>query len=139
MKPVLISGKNHHDSRGILTYNNDFDVTLVKRIYLIENKDMVFVRGWQGHKIEKRWFTVVEGSFKIELIRIDDWENPSKELDKITFEITSLSADVLHVPEGYVSSIQATKEASKLLVMADYKINDIQDEFKFASNYFEII
>jgi len=42
MKPTLILGGNHQDKRGILKYNNDFDVTLVKRFYIIENIDTVF-------------------------------------------------------------------------------------------------
>jgi len=139
MKPTLILGGNHEDKRGVLKYNNDFDVASVKRFYIIENRDTVFVRSWQGHKIEQRWFTAVAGRFKIVLIKIDDWENPSKELEMTTFEISNESADVLHIPNGYISSIQAITMASKLLVMADYKINEIQDEYKFSSDYFEMV
>lgn len=136
MKPILILGRSHQDKRGVLKYNNNFDVTLVKRMYIIENIDTFFVRGWQGHKIEQRWFTAVTGEFKIALIKIDDWKNPSKTLEKITFKISNKSADVLYVPQGYISSIQAITEASKLLVMADYRINEIQDEYRFSSDYF---
>ena len=139
MKPTLILGGNHQDKRGILKYNSDFDVNSVKRMYIIENIDTVFVRGWQGHKIEQRWFTAVAGRFKIELIKIDDWENPSKELEIITLEISNKSLDVLHIPQGYISSIQAMTVDSKLLVMADYRINEIQDEYKFSSDYFKIV
>lgn len=138
MRPTLILGGNHKDDRGALKYNNDFELGSVKRMYFIENRDTLFVRAWQGHKIEQRWFTAVAGKFKIKLIEIDDWENPSKKLEKLTFEISNERADVLHIPEGYVSSIQALTEASKLLVMADYKINEIQDEYRFSSDYFEI-
>jgi len=138
MKPILIFGGNHQDIRGVLKYNNDFDLTSVKRMYIIENIDTFFVRGWQGHQIEQRWFSAVAGAFKIELIKIDDWENPSKELEKVSFEISNKKADVLHIPQGYISSIQAITETSKLLVMADYKMNEIQDEYRFSSDYFEI-
>lgn len=103
---------------------------------IIENIDTFFVRGWQGHKIEQWRFTAVTGEFKIALIKIDDWKNPSKALEKITFKISNKSADVLYVPQGYISSIQAITEASKLLVMADYRINKIQDEYRFLSDYF---
>ena len=56
MKPILILGGSHQDKRGVLKYNNNFDVTSVKRMYIIENIDTFFVRGWQGHKIEQRWY-----------------------------------------------------------------------------------
>ena len=139
MTPTLILGEKHRDNRGILKFNNCFDVSPVKRMYMIENIDTFFIRCWQGHKIEQRWFMAVRGKFKIDLIKIDDWKNPSKELEKITFEISHENSDILHIPEGYVSSIQAMIKSSKLLVMADYKINEIQDEYKFSSDYFEII
>jgi len=136
MTPTLILGGNYKDDRGILKYNNNFDISLVKRMYIIENVDTVFVRRWQGHKIEQRWFTTVVGKFKIDLIKIDDWEKPSKELEKITFEISSKNADVLHIPAGYVSSIQAMIEFSKLLVMSDYKLDDVSDDYKYSTDYF---
>jgi len=136
MTPTLILGGNHKDERGILNFNNEFDMSLVKRMYLIENIDTLFIRRWQGHKIEQRWFTAVVGKFKIDLIKIDNWKNPSKKLEKITFEISSKNADVLHIPEGYISSIQAMVKFSKLLVMADYKLGGINDDYKFSKDYF---
>ena len=137
MTPTLISGGNHKDERGILNFNNDFDMSLVKRMYLIENVDTLFKRRWQGHKIEQRWFSATIGKFKIEIIKIHDWENPSKKLEKITFEISSENADVLHIPAGYVSSIQAMVKSSKLLVMADYKLGTISDDYKYPTDYFK--
>ncbi len=79
--PQLIKGNSHADDRGVLHFNNDFNAFGVKRIYTIQNRDTEFVRGWQGHKIEQRWFSVVQGSFKIFLIAIDDWNAPSTDLD----------------------------------------------------------
>ena len=70
----LVIGNRFADSRGVLAYNNDFDASAVKRIYFIENVDTNFVRAWQGHKIEQRWFTAVSGSFEIRIIAIDDWD-----------------------------------------------------------------
>jgi dTDP-4-dehydrorhamnose 3,5-epimerase-like enzyme len=137
MIPKIIKGGNHADSRGTLFYNNNFDASAIKRIYFIENKDATFVRGWQGHRIEQRWFSVLKGSFKIELIAIDNWESPSEDLNALDFEIHAESLDVLHVPWGYVSSIQALEMDSKLLVMADYLLGEIKDEYRFDIDYFK--
>ena len=136
MTPTLILGGNHKDERGVLNFNNDFDMSLVKRMYLIENVDIFFKRRWQGHEKEQRWFSAIFGKFKIELIKIDNWEKPSKKLERITFEISDENTDVLHIPNGYVSSIQSKILSSKLLVMADYKIDAINDDYKFSTNYF---
>ena len=136
MKSILLKGNIHTDTRGKLLFNNNFDVSAVKRIYFIENRDTKFIRGWQGHKIEQRWFSAVKGSFLIKLIKIDDWEVPSVGLISNEIRIESKILDVLHVPNGYVSSIQAIEEGSKLLVMADYLVDEIEDEYRFELNYF---
>lgn len=138
MEPKLINGNCHSDQRGTLLYNNDFDVSLIKRIYIIENESPEFIRGWQGHQIEQRWFSVVSGKFKIQLIKIDNWEKPSINLEVFTYLIDSEKLNVLHVPKGFVSSIQSLELNSKLLVMADYLLGEIKDEYRYDIDYFKI-
>ncbi len=136
MIPKIIKGDSHTDTRGTLFYNNDFDASQIKRVYVIENATTDIIRGWQGHKVEQRWFSAIKGSFKIQLIEIDHWEQPSKNLEKLTFIVKAEKLDVLHVPQGYVSSIQALEEASKLLVLADYLLGEIKDEYRYEADYF---
>ena len=138
MEPKLINGNYHSDQRGTLFYNNDFDASLIKRIYIIENESPEFIRGWQGHQIEQRWFSVVNGKFKIQLIKIDNWEKPSVNLEILTYLIDSEKLNVLHVPKGYISSIQSLELNSKLLVMADYLLGEIKDEYRYDIDYFKI-
>jgi len=135
--PVLIKGNVHSDQRGQLFYNNDFNALGIKRIYYIQNTDTEFVRGWQGHKIEQRWFSVVQGAFKIVLIAIDNWDTPSTNFKQFEFHLDAQKMDVLHVPPGYVSSIQSQEKSSKLLVMSDYLLGEIQDEYRFDGSYFQ--
>ena len=135
--PQIIKGNSHADDRGFLHFNNDFNALGVKRIYTIENRDTEFVRGWQGHKIEQRWLSAIHGSFKIVLIAIDDWVMPSAELEQHHFILDSLKMDILHVPQGYVSSIQAVEGSSKLLLMSDYLLGEILDEYRYNINYFK--
>jgi hypothetical protein len=137
MNPELIIGDRYADFRGMLRFNNNFDSSLVKRIYIIENIDTLFIRGWQGHKIEQRWFAAMQGVFKIQLIEIDDWECPSKNLEINSYVIDSEKMDILHVPNGYISSIQSLSIGSKLLAMSDYRLNEIKDEYRFSISYFE--
>ena len=136
MTPTLFKGNIHTDIRGSLYYNNSFNTSIIKRIYFIENMDTNIIRGWQGHKIEQRWFSAVKGSFRIKLIKIDDWLFPSVELECEEILIESKELDVLHVPKGYVSSIQSIEEDSRLLVIADYLLEEIEDEYRFDLNYF---
>lgn len=136
MIPKIIKGGSHTDARGTVFYNNNFDALAVKRIYVIENATTDIIRGWQGHKIEQRWFSAIQGSFKIQLIKIDHWDQPSKSLEKLTFTVNAEKLDVLHVPRGYVSGIQSLEEGSKLLVMADYLLGEVKDEYRYDVDYF---
>lgn len=130
--PKIIQGSIHEDFRGKLVYNNNFDLSLVKRMYIIENSSRDIIRGWQGHKIEKRWFTVVQGSFLIKAICIDNWKQPSSDLKVLEYELNATRLDVLYVPNGYITSIQAMECNSKLTVMADYALGDVDDDYRFA-------
>ncbi|MDP1725491.1 MAG: sugar epimerase [Bacteroidota bacterium] len=131
MSPKIIKGNIHSDSRGTLYYNNDFDASQIKRIYFIENIDTDFIRGWQGHKIEQRWFSAVLGSFRISILPIVSFESSTQKVKPLIFELFSKQLDVLHTPGGYVTAIQALESNAKLLVMADYHLGEINDEYRF--------
>ncbi|MFN1216410.1 WxcM-like domain-containing protein [Chryseobacterium kwangjuense] len=135
--PEIFAGGNYSDERGNVVFNNKFNASEVKRIYFIENINTELIRGWTGHKIEQRWFSVVQGSFIIKLIRIDNWQHPSKRSDVLRFEMNSENMDVLHVPGGYASAIQAVEKGSRLLVMANYSLGEINDDYRFPIDYFE--
>ena len=136
MIPKIISGNSHQDQRGIITYNNDFNASSVKRIYTIENHSTDFIRGWQGHKTEQRWFACMKGAFEISVIQIDDFDQPSKELTVMKHHLNDESLTYLHVPGGCITAIQASEPGSKLLVLADYAIGEIQDEYRFPLDNF---
>ena len=56
----IINGGTFKDSRGTLRFVNDFDFSEVKRFYQIENSSTDIVRAWQGHKIEEKFFLLLQ-------------------------------------------------------------------------------
>ena len=40
---LLITGNKYEDQRGIITFNNEFDASEIKRIYTIENNSLDFI------------------------------------------------------------------------------------------------
>lgn len=136
--PSLIKGSSFTDSRGTLYYNNTFDSSAIKRIYIIQNSSVNVIRGWQGHKVEQRWFSALQGEFEIHLIKVDNWETPSKDLQSIKYDLSSDKLNVLHVPSGFVSSIRSKEPDSKLLTMSNYGIGEIKDEYRYEIDYFKI-
>lgn len=135
--PKYLEGKKHKDERGVVTFNNDFDASQIKRIYTIENHSLDFIRGWQGHKIEQRWFASMKGSFEISVIKLDDFSQPSLDLTIQKYILTDDVLTYLHVPSGCITSIQSKCEDSKLLVLSDFKLGAVQDEYRFPLNYFK--
>lgn len=134
---MLLEGKKHQDERGIITYNNDFDASQIKRIYTIENLSNNFIRGWQGHKVEQRWFACMQGSCEISVIVVDDFKNPSKDLTIQKYLLKNDVLTYLHIPSGCITAIQAKEEESKLLVLADFNLGEINDEYRFSIDYFK--
>ncbi|MGI9651863.1 WxcM-like domain-containing protein [Chryseobacterium sp. RLHN22] len=133
---MLLEGEKHQDERGIITFNNDFDASAIKRIYTIENHSTEFIRGWQGHKIEQRWFACMKGSFEVSVIEVDDFAQPSKDLTMQKYLLKEDTLTYLRIPAGCITAIQSKTEDSKLLVLADYGLGEINDEYRFDLNYF---
>jgi len=130
-------GNRFDDERGVITYNNDFDASEIKRIYTIENCSTDFIRGWQGHKIERRWFACINGEFEISVIKVDNFDKPADDLQSSRFRLNDEELNYLLVPAGCITAIKANKKNSKLLVLADFALGVNQDEYRFPLDYFK--
>ncbi|MFC4209922.1 hypothetical protein ACFOWA_01935 [Pedobacter lithocola] len=135
MNASLIQGKIHTDTRGILRFFNDFDMSLVKRFYVTEQLDTSIVRGWQGHKKEQKWFYVVNGTFKLILVKPDDWENPSENLPFEEFILEASANRVINIPPGIATGFQALEQPSKMIIFSDLTLEEsVNDDFRFEKN-----
>jgi len=133
--PYIIKGGNYTDERGGLEFYNDFDMSQIKRIYFTTHFDPKVIRAWQGHTIESRWFCTVKGSFQVKLIEIDNWKNPSDELKVLEYRLTTEKQEILYIPNGFVNGFKALEVNSKLMIMSNYKLNEIEnDQIRFDKN-----
>jgi dTDP-4-dehydrorhamnose 3,5-epimerase len=137
-KPTFISGGVHTDERGTLSFVNDFDMEAVRRMYIIEHADTAVIRAWQGHRIEQKWFLALQGSFKIAVVRPDDWLQPSKGLAPEVFMLSADKRGVLHVPGGYATGFSAIEARSKMVVFSDATVEASQkDDYRFEADYWK--
>lgn len=133
----FIKGGIAKDDRGQIRFVNDFDMSLVKRFYIIKNLDLTLVRGWRAHRIEQRWFYVLSGSFAIDTVKIDNWETVSPELPVERLVLSTDENRVLHLSTGYATAFQALEENSELLVFSDFGIeNAPKDDYTYPLDYF---
>jgi len=112
----LIQGVVFTDYRGNLTHFNEFDFSGVSRYYIITHENTTVLRGWHGHRFEKKWFQCIRGEFVLSFVKPDNWENPSPDLQPETFRLKAEEPALLCLPEGYANCIRATKPDSILLV-----------------------
>jgi len=134
-----IQGGVSIDKRGQIRYVNDFDMSLVKRFYIIKNSDTELIRGWRAHKVEQRWFYLLSGSFELNIVKIDNWANPSVDLDIETIKLSADELQVIHLQAGYGTAFRALEENSELLVFADYGVEHAAfDDYTWPVDYFQI-
>jgi dTDP-4-dehydrorhamnose 3,5-epimerase-like enzyme len=134
-EPKLILGGNYKDNRGQLEFFNEFDMSPIKRVYFTTHFTTDVIRAWQGHTIESRWFLCVTGSFLIKLVAIDDWENPSNDLKVHEYILSTHNQEILYIPSGFANGFKALEEHSKLMVLSDYSLNEIEnDQVRFDQN-----
>ena len=114
----IIDGEIFRDARGQISSLNAFRFPGVERFYFIHHPDTSVIRGWHGHQHEKKWFYCVKGAFTIGLVEIDDWENPSPDLEAQKYHLTEQESRIICVPEGYANCIKASIPGSILLVFS---------------------
>lgn len=135
-KVKLIKGGLAVDDRGSVSYVNDFNFHEVKRFYEVENHKAGFIRAWHGHKKEAKYVLAVKGSALLCAVQIDDWENPSKNLDVKKFVLSEKTPSVLYIPAGYANGFMSLTNDTKLMFFSTSVLEDsLNDDFRFDSKY----
>ena len=131
-KANTIESKSYSDERGELIAFNSFNMSLIKRMYEIIPQNTKIIRAWQGHKIENKWFYCISGKFKINLIKIDNFENPSDEQEIEEYILDEYNPKILHIPGGYLNGFKAIEKNSKLIIFSDIALNELEnDDYRF--------
>ncbi len=124
----IIQGEIFNDHRGRISSLNSFDFEGVERFYFIRHPDKSVIRGWHGHKFEKKWFYCVKGIFTIAIVEPDDWDNPSIDLVPEIFELSEGDSKIICVPEGRANCIKATTDDSTLMVYSSKKLPEAYED-----------
>src|SRR6185312_517614 len=129
---AIIEGGKFEDGRGMLIYFNEFDMKDVRRFYVISHPDTSIVRAWQGHKKEQKWFYVLKGSFKVVLVKPDNLENPSADLNPDEFILKAEANRVLYIPCNYANGLKALEPESRIMVFSSFTVDESsKDNYRF--------
>jgi dTDP-4-dehydrorhamnose 3,5-epimerase len=112
MNLELINGNTHIDSRGMIRFINDFDMTKVVRMYSI-TPELGVIRAWQGHLLETKWLFAAKGSFTVKTV-------PLNNTDLVTeWNMSEMSSQVLQIPGGHYNGFKSNQKGSILMVFSD--------------------
>jgi dTDP-4-dehydrorhamnose 3,5-epimerase len=136
LEPTLIFGGLSIDDRGELGYVNEFDMVSVRRFYTVFNHKRGFIRAWHAHKKEEKYVTVVNGTAVIAAVKIDNWENPSKDIPVHRYVLSAQKPSILFIPAGYGNGFKTLGEKTKLMFFSTTKVEkSLEDDIRFDAYY----
>lgn len=131
-KDKVILGETFEDHRGTLRFFNSLDMREVVRFYEISPANTVDIRGWQAHKEEKKWFYCLKGTFIINIVEVNDFENPTNSLSPQRFVLKDSLPEVLCVPGGCATALRALTKDARLQIFSNFDLHKSnKDDFRF--------
>ncbi len=134
----LIEGGLAVDDRGFLAFVNEFGFEAIKRFYIVSNHRSGFVRAWHGHRREAKYVLALSGAALVAAVRIDDWENPARDLAVSRYVLSEHQPALLYIPAGYANGFKTLQPATKLLFFSTATLEQSRaDDFRYDSRYWD--
>jgi dTDP-4-dehydrorhamnose 3,5-epimerase-like enzyme len=132
----LINVDTAVDDRGYLRFCNSFDLSPYVRFYDVVNFESNFIRAWHAHKLESKAAVVREGSAMICLVKIDNWQKPSKNLEIKRFFLSKQSPKILEIPAGYANGFMSLEPKTKITFYSDKKLDgSLDDDYRYSFDF----
>jgi dTDP-4-dehydrorhamnose 3,5-epimerase len=136
--PELLPGGASSDERGRVYFANDFDLSVCRRMYLVENFARGTIRAWHAHRHERKWVMAVSGAALACCVRVDDWESPSPEAEVHRFVLDATEARILAIPAGYANGAMSLTPDTKLLYFSDSSLEEsLADDFRYPARHWD--
>ncbi len=137
--PRLLRGDLAVDDRGEVAYVNDFTFEGVKRMYIVSNHRAGFVRAWHAHKREAKYVMAIQGAALVGAVEIDNWEDPSPDLDVTRHVLSAQKPAVLYIPSGYANGFISLTPDMKLLFFSTAALDESKDDdYRYPARLWDI-
>jgi dTDP-4-dehydrorhamnose 3,5-epimerase len=134
-----VCGGRSEDERGVVLFVNDLDLRAYRRLYVVANHDVGFVRAWHGHRVEGKAVIVVRGSALVAAVRIDDWDNPSSDLPVERRLLSADSPGAFVIPPGYANGCMTVTDDARVLYLSTTTLDEsLADDIRFPSDTWAI-
>lgn len=134
--PHLIEGGLAVDDRGSVSFVNGFGFEGVKRFYAVANHQQGFIRAWHGHRHEAKYVYVNQGSALVCAVKVDNWDNPSQELNIERFVLSETKPSVLYIPAGFANGFMSLTADARLMFFSTATVEESRnDDIRFDSRF----
>ncbi len=136
--PSLIDGDSFYDQRGSVSFINNLDLINIKRFYIVENHQQNFVRAWHAHKFEQKVFICIEGAAQISAVKVNNFENPSKDMEIFNFFLSEKKMQCVFIPKGYANGSMSLIKKTRLLIFSDSSLKEsLNDDYRFPYDFWD--
>ena len=122
ISPLLIPGHTFVDDRGVMVFNNNMDLSCIKRSYFMSG-DKGMIRAWHGHKLESKIIQCVSGRVRICAVDMDG----TIEDNISTFYLTNNGSAVV-IPKNHYNGIQFLSDNSSIIVYSSTTLQESKDD-----------
>lgn len=137
-QPQLIEGGLAIDDRGSLAFVNEFGFEGVRRFYVVSNHRCGFVRAWHGHRREAKYVLAVSGAALVGVVRIDNWDNPARDLPVQRYVLTEHKPALLYIPPGHANGFKTLSPGTKLLFLSTATLEQSRgDDLRYDARYWD--
>ena len=135
-KVIFIEGGISVDDRGELLFCNDFDMKEIRRFYQVSNHSSNFIRAWHAHKYEAKYVYVITGAALLAAVKIDNWDEPSKDLEIERFVLSEKKPGLLFIPAGYAHGYKTLVADTKIMFFSTALLDkSIDDDYRYEAFY----
>ena len=133
-----VAGGRAIDDRGGLLFINDLDLANYRRFYVVENHAQGFIRAWHGHRREGKAVVVLQGAAIVAAVKIDDWDNPSRELPVERRVLSATNPGALIVLPGYANGFKTLTADTKVCFFSSSTLEESAgDDIRFDAHYWD--
>jgi len=133
---TFIEGAISVDDRGQLLFCNDFDMSEVRRFYVVSNHEARFIRAWHAHKKEGKFALVVSGAAIVAAVKIDNWDSPDKNAKVNRYILSDKKPGILVIPPGYANGFMTLMPDTRVMFFSTATLEQSKgDDYRYDPCY----
>ncbi len=126
------------DDRGQIQFCNGFDMKEIQRFYIVSNHQSQFIRAWHGHKKETKHAFVVTGAAIFAAVKINNWDNPAKDVPIQRFILSEKDPGILKIPAGFAHGFKTLTPDTKVMFFSTSSLSESSDDdYRYEYNYWD--